>query len=218
MPISSINRVKTLSLSLPRESDNILVVYQNSEVLVGTEFSPGYKIVSFNTFIKNLKAFASIKSLPEISLPNFELEDTETDKLYKVLDVQWKNARKQLDLYIQSGNSDWLPIGSVSILNPSGYPFKIYNLMDLFTDNLALELGDNSKIGIAVKNVGYGFLTNGDSVVIHGSYVEEIYLESKEPPININIAGSVGQGLPYTKMDYGLSNSVEVNNISLLGN
>lgn len=63
--------------------------------------------------------------------------------------------------------------------------------MDLYTDNLALELGDNSKIGIGVDEVGYGLLETRDTVTIHGSYVEEIYLESKEPPIIIK-TGSTG--------------------------
>lgn len=219
MPISSVNRVKTIGIKLDANSDRVRVIYSNAQATVGSELLPGYKIVSFNTFIKNLKVFASIKSLDEVALPEFELEDSQTTKLQKVLKIEWTSARKQLDVYLQSDNSDWLHIGSTSMLNPSGYQFRIYNIMDLFTDNLALELGTNSKVGVGVKDVGYGLLSAEDTVVVHGSYVEEIYLDSKEPPININVAvtGSIPTAptLPIPS-DSSIGNSTLINNSFLV--
>lgn len=181
MPISSVNRVKTITVDLNFAiGDDIVTIYSNSGATIGDELIPGYKIVSFNCFLKNLKAFSKIQSLEEALLPNFLVEDSATDKLYKTLDIEWKSPRKQLSLYIASGNANWSQVGSISLLNPAGYPFRIYNLMDMFTDNLALELGDNSRIGIGVDDVGYGLLEVIDSVTIHGSYVEEIFVVSKD--------------------------------------
>lgn len=181
MAISVVNRVKTITVALDRfSSNNIIPIYQNTGLSVGNDLLPGYKIISFNTFVKNLKAYAKIQSIEEAKLPEFTLEDSETDKAYKTLDVEWTSERKQLNLFISSGNTQWLPVASISLLNPSGYPFRIYNLQDLYTNNLAIELGDNSRIGVQIQDVGYGYLEQTDTVTIHGSYVEEIILEHKE--------------------------------------
>ena len=200
MSISSVNRAKTIAVPLNAGSgDQIITVYEGSGLTIGSELVPAHTIVSYNVFIKNLKAFAEINSLPEIALPEFELTDSETTKLYKTLNVEWRSARKQLNLFI-AADSDWRKVGSVSLLNPSGYPFRIYNLLDLFTDNLFFELGENGKIGVQIEEVGYGLLFGNDSVIIHGSYVEEIFTNYTEPPIippiTINLSNSTSEPPP----------------------
>lgn len=218
MPITTINRVKTITLSLNSSSGtDIVTIYQNTDLVSGNEFLSTYKIVSFNSFIKNLKVYASIKSLAEAKLPDFKLGDSATQKVQKVLDIEWKSARKQLNVYIASNaNSNWEQVGSITLLNPSGYAFRIYNLMDLFTDNLALELGENSRIGIQVQDVGYGLLEANDKVTVHGSYIEEIILQSPDlaPITNVYVSGI--NSSPIT--DYFLGNSTLVNNEYLVSN
>jgi hypothetical protein len=172
--ISTFNKAKTIVKSLDAATGQVVVpVFSN----VLTENYPG-QIVSVNAFVKNLKAHAKISSLAPVKLPNFTLEDSETDKLYKTLDIEWGSARKQLNLYISDNQTDWYQVGAISLLNPSGYPYRIYNLMDLITDNLAIELGENGRIGVQVQDVGYGALQTGDSITIHGSYVQEIAVDS----------------------------------------
>lgn len=174
MTISTFNKVKTLVKSLDSATGQVIVpVFSNT--LTGNY--PG-QIISINAFVKNLKAHAKIGSLAPVKLPNFQLEDSETDKLYKTLDIEWGSPRKQLNLYISDNQTDWYQIGAISLLNPSGYPYRIYNLMDLVTDNLAIELGENGRIGVQVQDVGYGTLQTGDTVTIHGSYVQEIATDS----------------------------------------
>ena len=232
MTISSINQVRTISLPLTaNQGSSILEVYATNQLVVGSDFVPGYKIVGFNCFLKNLKAFASLQSLEEAPLPDFQLGDSDTEKLIKTLDVEWKSPRKQLNLYISSSDN-WLLVGSVSMLNPYGYPFRVYNLMDLLTDNLAAELGENSKIGVQIQDVGYGLLTDSDRVTIHGSYTEEFFLESPDPqtyitvpvtipPITINVTGGTGNtgggSLPPTPT-YLVSNDNYIDNSFLVSN
>jgi hypothetical protein len=228
MPISSINRVKTITVDLNSATgNNIVTIYQNSGVTIGDELIPGYTVISLNCFLKNLKAFAKIQSLEESPLPDFDVEDSATDKLYKTLDVEWKSPRKQLSLYIASGNQDWSQVGSISLLNPYGYPFRVYNLMDLYTDNLALELGDNSRIGIGVDEVSYGLLAEEDLVTIHGSYVEEIFVQSPTetnyinvpviiPPITVNVGSNTQIEQPSTS--YLINNSSNIDNVFLVNN
>ena len=194
MPVSSINRVKSIALPLVSGNSEIVPIYQKSDLSIGSELFPGHTIISFNCFIKNLKAFAQIKSLPEAPLPNFEIRDSETQKLFKVLDVEWKSPRKQISLFVGVNNQEWHQVGSVSLLNPQRYPFRIYNLMDMFTDNLALELGDNSRVGVQVVDVGHGLLAAEDTVTLHGSYVEEIFVRSPPDIFNINLSGLIPSG------------------------
>lgn len=179
MPISPISRIKTIAHKLGTTED-IVTIYSTS-LVVGTDYFPGYNIINFNAFIKNLKAFANVASLTKAPLPDFLPTDTSTQKTMKVLDIEWQSPRKQLNLYISANNSGvWHQVGSLSMINPYGYPFRIYNLMDLFTDNLAVELGENSRIGVQVQDVGFGLLTAQDSVTIHGSYTEEMFVQTEE--------------------------------------
>ncbi|MBW4480348.1 MAG: hypothetical protein KME54_26800 [Tolypothrix brevis GSE-NOS-MK-07-07A] len=172
--ISTFNKAKTIVKSLDSTTGQLIIpVFANT--LTGNY--PG-QLISVNAFVKNLKAHAKISSLAPVKLPNFTLEDSETDKLYKTLDIEWGSARKQLNLYISDNDTDWYQVGAISLLNPSGYPYRIYNLMDLITDNLAIELGENGRIGVQVQDVGYGALQTGDNITIHGSYVQEIAVDS----------------------------------------
>jgi len=219
MAVANISRVKSIVVPIAAsDGSNVVTIYQHpSDIVIGSQFMEAGKVINFNCFIKNLKAFAKIASIPEAPLPDIKLEDTSTEKVYKVLDVEWRSARKQMNLFIATGNDAWQQVGSVSLLNPAGYPFRIYNLMDLFTDNLALELGDNSKIGIAMQDVGYGVLSAQDKVTIHGSYTEEIFVNSDEPPININV-NVTGGGNVVTPVDYSIGNNSLINNSFLAGN
>lgn len=143
-------------------------------ITVGNSTASG-RVASRNIFVKNLKVFTQVKSLASASIPNIGLEDSEIQKLYKVLDIEWKSPRYHLNAYISNDAGEtWYLAGALSLLNPTGYPYRIYNLMDLFTDNLAIELGENGSIGVKIVDVGYGSITANDTITIHGSYIEEI--------------------------------------------
>jgi hypothetical protein len=172
--VQSINIAKTIKVSLNASTQDDIIQLTASDSLFN--LSSKETIVSRNIFIKNLKAYASIKSLPEAELPDFLLEDSETEKLNKVLDVEWGANRKQLNLLLGVEN-DWMSIGETSLLNPAGYPYRIYNLLDIVTDNLAFELGDNASLAVKIEDVGFGLLDENDVVNIYGSYIEELLIQ-----------------------------------------
>ena len=171
---------------------------------VDNRLVPLNTIVSTNSFIKNFRGIATIRSLPEINLPDFKLTDSPTEKLYKTLDIEWKSPRKQLDLLIKNGASDWQRVYSLSLLNPSGYPFRVYSLVDSYTNDSIIELGSDGQIGVRMHDVSYGLLTPEDELVLHGSWVQEIVINVPEqnfvynppqitvtpPNIVINLQGS----------------------------
>jgi hypothetical protein len=194
MTIITYNKVLTIVKKIDSTSPTgIIPIITNS--LAG--MTGGGQVLSANAFIKNLKAFAQIKSLPPINLPNISIEDSDTERLYKVLDTEWQSPRIQLNVYISNNTTDWHLMGGISLLNPSGYPYRIYNLLDLYTDNLAVELGEDGRIGVEIKNVGYGSLGASDLITIHGSYVSEIVVNQDNYIVPITnstpINKSVGQ-------------------------
>lgn len=221
MPIAKLNRTGSILVPVgAANEDRIVTVYQNTQLKPGDEFIPGHRIIHFNAFIKNLKAFGKIASLPTTPLPEFTLEDSQTDKLKKTMDLEWFSPRKQLDVFIGK-DSLWSQIGSVSLLNPYGFAYRIYSLMDMFTDALALELGQDAKVGVAIKEAGHGLLADLDQLTIHGSYIEEIIVSYQEPQQNHYIylsANQEGGNTPATGSPVQLGNLSSLGNNALLGN
>lgn len=176
----TINIAKSIKLSLNSTSSDNIFLLTNSDSL--TNLNPNNRILSRNKFVKNLKAYSNIQSLPEAEIPNFLFEDSETDKLNKVLDIEWGSERKQIGLLLGSDN-DWMPIGEISLLNPTGYPYRIHNLLDTITDALAFELSGEINLGIRIDDVGYGLLQLTDTVNIFGSYIEELVIDDSTQPM-----------------------------------
>jgi hypothetical protein len=141
--------------------------------------------ISTNAFLKNLKAFSNINSLAEATLPDIKLEDSDQERLIKILNIEWTAARIQLDLEVSSDGTDYIKIGSVSLINQMGYPYKNYSLLDFYTDGLAAELGANGKIACSIKDVGYGKLTVNDELTIYGSLAQEIVINEQLAQTNI---------------------------------
>lgn len=191
--MQSYNIVKTISRKITStDAANIITLFDNSAISQPSR-------ISLNGFVKNLKAFSKISSLEPINLPVFELEDSESQKLFKTLDIEFNSPRKQLDLFIGDSN-DWNQVGSISLLNPSGYPYRMYNLLDFYTDGLAVELGENGRIGVKVTDVGYGFLAGTDTITVHGSYVQEYVLDNSNKPLLSTTVNTIQVGSSETKV------------------
>ncbi|MBD1925757.1 hypothetical protein H6F74_05600 [Trichocoleus sp. FACHB-90] len=172
MAIYTHSEVKNIGYQLQANSNYIHTLIENFDDFEKYK-NRGLEAITVNTFLKNLKVYSEIRSTAEVPLPEFELTDTDTDRLAKTLIREWKGTRKQLNLHWGVDDTPWMPIGSVSLINVLNYPFTIHNAMDLLTDNLAAEIGVRSRIGVSISDVGHGLLTDKDKVVIYGSYVTE---------------------------------------------
>lgn len=181
METITINR----SIHLKLDSTSIDDVVQITETNTNLNLNPRDRIISRNKYIKNLKAYSNITSITEANLPDFKFDDSESDKLNKVLDLEWNSPRKQINLLIGT-DLLFFPIGEISILNPVGYPYRINNLLDLLTDNLAFELGQEVDLAVKIHDVGYGLLQEEDVITIFGNFVEEIVIDSSNLPISIS--------------------------------
>lgn len=140
----------------------ILAIGERTPVLISNA-----ALITHCSKIISLRAYANINSVNEAELPNFDFEDTESTKLQKILDLEWQSPRLQLNLYIGEPNN-WILLGSSSLLNPTGYPYRYYNLLDLYTDAAESYIAEDKQLGIEVQDVGYGNFNNDtDSLTIH---------------------------------------------------
>ncbi|PHJ54510.1 hypothetical protein VF06_37475 [Nostoc linckia z4] len=115
----------------------------------------GYRLIHEYLEIENLKAVGWIYSLTEVEFPVFELEDTESKQLLTAINLEWNSPRIQMDVVLDVGNTlNWQRIAAYSLLNSSPYPYREYSLGNH-------SLGDNSMIGLQIRNVGFGLLQNG---------------------------------------------------------
>lgn len=177
MTIQTIQNTGVIDYALPVNTASIQTIFSNPGF--NNSNIPTDAIINFNSFIKNLRAIAIINSVAEAPMPDFGLTDSDTEKLLKISNIEWNSPRKQLDLHIRSTNFGiWRKVFSLSLLNPMGYPFRVYNLLDGLTDGLALELGQFGQIGISITDVGHGLLTTMDSVMVHGSFLQEININA----------------------------------------
>jgi hypothetical protein len=172
MELITYNQSKVITKNITSIDTGIITLYENT----GEQNTiPNTQLLSINTFIKNLKAYSKITSLAVIDIPEIGIDDSDTDQILKVLNAEWGGERIHLDLLIGQ-DENWLMIGAISLLNAQGYPYRNYNLMEQYTDNIAIELGINGKIGVRTTDVGYGNLQSNDVLTIYGSYTEEIVI------------------------------------------
>ncbi len=172
MTIKSINVVKKIAQRITSANENNLVVLFNNINPVSS--IPSDSIISVNGFLKNLKAYSRITSTLEVPLPNIQITDSDQERLFATLDIEWKSQRKHLDLLVSADGNDYIEIGTISLIRQQGYPYRMHSLLDFFTDGLADEFGDNGKVAVKISDVGYGLLSGDDTVTIHGSYLQEI--------------------------------------------
>lgn len=172
--IQNFNNVENLRVEItPSDGSNIIKIFEASPARSLQRLGLEAKYCTINTFIKNLSCYSEMMSIPETGFPQFNLTDSETEKLVKALRHSWNEARTELELLDKYGNSEWRPIAKVSIQNPAMYPYKTYNLLDLLTDSLSYEAGDNYCLGVKINDVGWGGIKAGDKLIIRGSYTQE---------------------------------------------
>jgi hypothetical protein len=172
MKAISINKAIAINVTTTNQ-DNRIILFDN----VLPSNIPDVGVVSVNGFLKNLKAFSEINSLASAPIPDITLEDTDQDRLIKIMNIEWGNPRIQLDLEFSSDGINFIKVGAISLINQLGYPYRNYSLLDFYTDGLAAEIGTNGKISCQIKNVSYGKLTVSDKLTIYGSVAQEIIFD-----------------------------------------
>jgi len=177
------NRNQPIALKLDSSSaDRIITIFHCKSDTEDAGYLRNADHVVLNGFIKTLRLKANIKSVAEVQLPNLSPEQSRTERLNLLRNLEWSSPRKEVNLYVAETFNNWFCIATVSLLNIQ--PFRIINLMEYLTENLAFELGTTGAVGISVHNAGYGLLDANDELVIHGSATTEVVvIPATIPPI-----------------------------------
>ena len=186
----------------PQDGESIIPLISNNT----DWFTANYNALPtdrwINGYITELNCYSDINSLAEAAMPDYLIGESKTSALSKTLNLEWKSDRYQLDLYLTTeypvtALAQWSLQGSISLINPAGYPYRTYRLKDLLTNNLAFSLGQNATLGYAIKNVGKGVIQSMDTVVITGSWKQELVLLQPDwQPLVVQ--GTISQVTQYT--------------------
>lgn len=129
-------------------ADNTIPIFN-----YGSYTRNGYQIIDEYFQVENLKVISWIYSTDTVAFPVFGLEDTESQQLLTAINLEWGSARIQLDVMLKIDNGEWQRISAYSLLNSSPYPYREYDLGNH-------SLGNNSMLGLKIRDVGHGLLQN----------------------------------------------------------
>lgn len=167
--------VNILSSLTEQTGNNLILLYEpgiiNQFDIVGS--------TRYYGFITDLRMKVDIKSIPEIELPRFDISASRTDKMTALQDMEWRSARKQLDLFIETSTCPLTLFASVSLMNR--LPYYHINLLPYFSDNGVINIANDCRLFARIKDVTWGLLLGTDSVVVFGSVKEEVTTLPTEP-------------------------------------
>lgn len=176
----------------PQSGNGIITLVDNNPDYIKYKFGlQGTKGVC-NALLDELRCYATISSLPEVSFPDYSPEDSESERVIKAQSYEYNTARFEGIVYRKAKHStEWAEVGLVALKNAGGFRYRIHRLLDLLTDNIGVKLGEYGKIGIAIKSVGYGYPQSFDRISFTGSWVQEYTWASELPPsVIVNNYGS----------------------------
>lgn len=174
------------------DGQNIVIVVNNDQAAYKTRFGITETTFNVNGFVDEIYCFAKLKnSLAEAPQINFLATDTKDDRTAKSVAYEWGPDNPRIELCVWTRKNPgtslnptpWNLVGSVSLMNPSGHPWRRYRLLDLLTDNLGRKLGSNGQIGISLRDVGFGLIkSNEDVITIDGAYSQECVIFTATNP------------------------------------
>lgn len=145
-----------------------------------------------NGFIKvfTCKVTIGAGSLPEVPMPNFTENDTAADTLTKQKAILWQNPAYRLVVYL----ADPPPIGQPTVWvekvffnlqNNFGFPYSTEQVLDALTTDIARDLPEGCKLGIAFEDIGHGLPKAQDKITFDVSWTAE-YNWIKPYDVNIS--------------------------------
>lgn len=171
--IQTYNENSVIAVRLTQQTgSNIITIAQSSGITGENDLKRKGDLLIKNTFVKALRCRSRIVSVEQQPLPDLKLTQSQTQRIAAMKDWEYTAPRKQLNLHISNRHNDWMQIASVTLLNIP--PYRITNLMEYYTENIAIELGSTGAIGVSLQDVGWGYLQAQDEVVIYGSITNEI--------------------------------------------
>ncbi|NER83608.1 MAG: hypothetical protein F6K42_29490 [Leptolyngbya sp. SIO1D8] len=124
-------------------------------------------------FITDLRLKVDISSLPQTAIPDIDISTSRTERAERIRQMEWESDRYEMQLLMQDTYSGgWLEIARLSLLNRS--PYYQINILRYMTDQIALNVANDARLGMQFIDAGYGLPKSEDSLVIFGAVREEI--------------------------------------------
>lgn len=176
----------------PQMGSTIITLLDNNSACIRSKFGLENVKGSCYGLLDEFRCYASITSLPDVALPDFNAEQTESERVVLAQSYEWNTARFECVVYRKARNSlDWAEVGASSLKNAGGFRYRIHRLLDLLTDNIGAKVGENGKIGVSIKSVGYGYPESFDRITFTGSWTQEfVYTQEHPTYVVINQYGS----------------------------
>lgn len=127
-------------------------------------------------------------SLPEVILPDYSDEDTDTEQFQKTLALQWQSPRYQGVVWANESLTDdtkWAKGDFFSILNNSGVPYVNYNILNMLTTDIFEGLGRQSRLAISFQDVGWGVPKATDILTLKGTWAQQGNMIVDDPELVI---------------------------------
>lgn len=183
---------ETISVPItPADGENIIIVVNNDQAAYKSRFGISENTFSLNGFVDELFCFARLKnSLAEAPGIDFLPTDTKDERTAKSVAYEW-GPHPRIELYVwvrknpgtTTNPTPWNLVGSTSLMNPAGHPWRRYRLHSLLTDNLGRKLGPNGQVGVSLKDVGHGLIKSSlDVITIDGAYSQECVIFTPTNP------------------------------------
>lgn len=136
-------------------------------------------VAIFHGLIKMMSAQVSISSLPVTEVPALPEFPTADQKFTIARDSTWGQPRFDLQIYLRVAGGAWQPWATCSLQNHAGVPYYSIPLLAYLTDGLALGVAQDTEIGAAIKDAGYGAPTANDKCTIFYEVHEEAILNTR---------------------------------------
>lgn len=167
----------------PADGTGLLIIFSNDLNAYKAKYGITESAVSLNGFIDELYCFAKLKkSLAEAPAIDFLPTDTRDERTAKAIAYEWSptNPRMELEVWTRRNPgtaqviTPWNLVGSTSLLNVAGYPWRRYRLLDLLSDNLGRKFGPNGQLAVSLRDVGFGVIKSPEDVItVDGAFTQE---------------------------------------------
>ncbi|NEQ78624.1 MAG: hypothetical protein F6K23_39930 [Okeania sp. SIO2C9] len=176
--VQTFQHVHSINFTIPDRNNDINLLYSNHIPDLVEYYAPGEQNVKavLNAFLKNLKVYSEITSLTAVTIPDFSVLATRAEQQKTALEYEWNSPRFELRIISSNDGNIWVERGKIALINSEGYPYRLHDVLDVLTSNLAEEIGGQSQLAVQMVDVGYGLPQPSDKITISGSVTEEIHL------------------------------------------
>lgn len=163
MRVESAHRNRKAAMVLPATNEEVIIpILVNDKAAMLAEF-PDFGDKSWvNGFLSDAYVTTVVQSLPELPFPNFDNSDSQSQRIVKAIDAEWKQPCVYLCFWTNiaetptpgattSNYGNWVYEGKIAIVHQYGYPERKYRFSDFLTDDISAALAESERLGVSFQ-------------------------------------------------------------------